>query len=237
MDKLYIIIPAYNEAMNIEAVAREWNEVLVKIGEAGSKLVIIDDGSRDDTYKKLCGMRDELQYLEPISKPNSGHGSTILFGYNYAVYNGADYVFQTDSDGQTLPSEFYSFWALRKQYPAIVGYRGHRQDGFSRIFVTKVLKLVLFLVFGLRIKDANTPFRLMSRGTLMKYLRKIPEDFNLSNVMLAVLMVQAKENILFLPITFRPRQGGVNSINFTKIVRIGIRAVKDFREIRRNLKQ
>lgn len=237
MDKLYIIIPAYNEEMNIEAVAREWHEVLVKIGVAGSKLVIIDDGSKDDTYKKLCSIKSELQYLEPISKSNSGHGATIQFGYNYADYNGADYIFQTDSDGQTLPAEFGHFWELREQYTAIIGYRGHRQDGFSRIMVTKVLKLVLFLVFGLHIKDANTPFRLMSRGVLMKYLSKIPEDFNLSNVMLTVLMVRAKENILFLPITFRPRQGGVNSINFRKIVRIGIRAVKDFREIKRNLKK
>ena len=44
------------------------------------------------------------------TKPNGGHGSTVLYGYRYAIENGADYVFQTDSDGQTPPSEFDEFW-------------------------------------------------------------------------------------------------------------------------------
>jgi glycosyltransferase involved in cell wall biosynthesis len=237
MDKLYIIIPAYNEEMNIETVANEWHEVLEKVGSPGSKLVIINDGSKDETFGRLVRMKSRLPYLEPVTKTNGGHGATVLFGYHYAISNGADYIFQTDSDGQTVPSEFYRFWEMRDRHPAIIGYRGHRQDGFSRILVTKVLKLVLFMVFRLRIKDANTPFRLISRAAMIRYLNRIPKDFNLSNVMLTVLMVKAKEDILFLPITFRPRQGGVNSINFRKIIRIGIRAVKDFREIKHNLRE
>jgi dolichol-phosphate mannosyltransferase len=235
MDKLYIVIPAYNEEMNIEAVAREWHEVIVKVGGEGSKLVIINDGSKDNTYDKLCELKESLTHLEPINKPNGGHGATVLYGYNHALENGADYIFQTDSDGQTLPSEFYQFWDKREQYPAIIGYRNHRQDGFSRVLVTKVLKLVLFLVFGLRITDANTPFRLIQRDVLAKYITKIPKDFNLSNVMLTVQMVKAKENIKFIPITFRPRQGGVNSINFKRITKIGRQAVKDFRQIKKSM--
>ena len=50
-DKLYIVIPAYNEEENIDDVVNEWHEVVEKINEE-SKLVIIDDGSRDNTYKK-----------------------------------------------------------------------------------------------------------------------------------------------------------------------------------------
>ena len=37
-------------------------------------------------------------------------GATVLYGYKYALKNGADYIFQTDSDGQTLPEEFEPFW-------------------------------------------------------------------------------------------------------------------------------
>ncbi|AZU63993.1 glycosyltransferase family 2 protein [Neobacillus mesonae] len=235
MDKLYIVIPAYNEEMNIEAVAREWHEVIEKVGGPGSKLVIIDDGSKDNTYQKLRELQKDLPHLEPVTKANSGHGATVLYGYNYAIANNADYIFQTDSDGQTLPSEFYQFWDLRKRHSAIIGYRNHRQDGLSRIFVTKTLKLVLFLIFRQKITDANTPFRLMNREVLEKCVQKIPKDFNLSNVMLTVNLVKMNENIKFIPITFRPRQGGVNSINFKRITGIGIQAVKDFREIKKGL--
>lgn len=236
MEKLYIVIPAYNEQETIEDVAREWHEVVKGIGE-DSRLVIIDDGSKDQTYSVLCRLKEELPQLEPITKPNGGHGATVLYGYEYALKQGADYIFQTDSDGQTLASEFGQFWDARAEYSVQIGHRNHREDGFSRVVVTKTLKLVLRLIFGLKITDANTPFRLMTREILEKYLPSVPENFNLSNVMLTVLFVNGKEKIRFLPITFRPRQGGVNSINLKRITKIGIQAVKDFRRIKKTMKE
>lgn len=234
-DKLYIVMPAYNEEENIDQVAREWHEVVAKVGPE-SRLVIVNDGSKDSTYAKLLELKQELPQLMPLDKANSGHGATLLYAYNYALKENADYVFQTDSDGQTIPDEFYPFWEEREKYAAIIGHRNHRQDGFSRVFVTKTLKLVIRMVFGVSVTDANTPFRLMPRATLEKYIPQIPKDFNLSNVILSVLLVHNKENVKFTPITFRPRQGGVNSINFKRICKIGVQAVKDFREIKKALK-
>ena len=230
MESLYIVIPAYNEEENIEAVAREWHEVIAKTGSE-SRLVIIDDGGKDSTYDKLLELQEELPQLEPITKANSGHGGTVLFGYNYALEKGAKYIFQTDSDGQTIPSEFWSLWEQRENYDIQIGHRKGRQDGFSRVLVTKTLKLVLFLSFGLWIKDANTPFRLMSAKSLQEYVGQIPKDYNLSNVLLTVIYEKNKQRIRYIPITFRPRQGGENSINFKKIIPIGKKALKDFREL------
>lgn len=235
-DKLFIVMPAYNEEANIETVAKEWHEVVTRIGN-DSKLVIFNDGSKDNTYKKLLELKETLPNLIPIDKPNSGHGATVLYAYNYCITNKADYIFQTDSDGQTLPSEFDSFWDKRKDYVAQIGHRNHRQDGFSRVFVTKTLKFVIWLVFGEKVTDANTPFRLMNREVLEKYIPQIPKDFNLSNVILSVLLVHNNENIRFAPITFRPRQGGVNSINFKRICKIGKQAVKDFWQIKKTIKE
>ena len=99
----------------------------------------------------------------------------------------------------------------------------------------KVLKFVLWLVFGLVVTDANTPFRLMDRRVLAEYLPDVPEKFNLSNVMLTVLFLYNNERVKFVPITFRPRQGGVNSINLPRIFRIGLHAVRDFYTIRRGM--
>jgi glycosyltransferase involved in cell wall biosynthesis len=234
MNKLYIVIPAYNEEANIRTVTKEWHEVVVKIG-ADSRLVIVDDGSRDKTYKILAEMEKELPQLTALTKPNGGHGATVLYGYRYALENGADYVFQTDSDGQTVPGEFWQFWESREKYSALIGYRIHRKDGFSRVFVTKVLRFALWCVFHLDIIDANTPFRLLKAETLSKYLPLIPSDFNLSNIILSVCLARYRENITFIPITFKPRQGGMNSMNLKKIVKIGVKALKDFIRIKKKL--
>lgn len=235
MEKLYIVIPAYNEEANIEAVIKDWHPVVEKIGK-GSKLVIIDDGSKDNTYQMMKDLTSSYPCLEPITKPNAGHGATVLYGYHYALDHGADYVFQTDSDGQTIPEEFWDFWKARKKYAMVIGHRKGRQDGFSRVVVTKTLKFVCRLCFGVKVKDANTPFRLMESKQLKENLKQIPENFNLSNVILSVIYAKKKQPVKYLPITFRPRQGGVNSINLKKIVKIGKQAVKDFRTINKCLK-
>lgn len=236
MDKLYIVIPAYNEEANIEKVIKEWYPVVERYhGDGDSRLVVIDDGSKDKTYEIMCHMQEGRPLLCPVTKPNAGHGATVLFGYQYALEHGADYVFQTDSDGQTLPEEFYQFWPLREQYAMIIGYRNKRQDGFSRILVTKTLKMVIWLCFHVSVTDANTPFRLMEARALRENIQWIPEGFNLSNVLLSVIYAKKKQLVKYIPITFRPRQGGKNSINLPKIIKIGRDALRDFIRLNKEL--
>lgn len=237
MDKLYIVMPAYNEEENIHAVVEDWYPIIEQVakGNPESRLVIVDDGSKDQTYKILEELAKDRPYLQPITKPNSGHGATVLYAYHYALEHGADYIFQTDSDGQTIPSEFVPFWEERDQYDMIIGFRNHRQDGFSRVVVTKVLRFVLWVSFGVWITDANTPFRLMEANSLKENIALVPENFNLSNVILSVLYVKKKQKVKFVPITFRPRQGGVNSINLKRIVSIGKQALVDFAKIRKQI--
>ncbi len=235
-DKLIIIIPAYNEEDNIKEVINDWYPVVEKYGGKESKLVIIDDGSKDNTYKIIKKESTNRPLLKPITKPNSGHGATVLYGYNYALNHGADYVFQTDSDGQTLPSEFEEFWKNKEDNDMVIGWRNTREDGFSRVLVTKVLKYVIRVCFKVKVTDANTPFRLIKAETLKKNIVDIPQDFNLSNVLLTVLLTKRDYRIKYIPITFRPRQGGLNSINLKKILKIGKQAFKDFRKINKVIK-
>ena len=235
MDKLYIVIPAYNEQDNIDEVVKDWYPVVEKTGP-DSRLVIIDDGSKDATYEKLLALAKDRPQMEPVHKENGGHGATVLFGYNYAIEKGADYIFQTDSDGQTLPSEFDEFWNLREEHDMVIGHRKGRQDGFSRVFVTKVLKAVCLICFHVNVQDANTPFRLMKAESLKKEIAYIPKDYNLANVIVSVLFIKKGYKVKYLPITFRPRQGGVNSINFKKITKIGQKALKDFIQINKIIK-
>lgn len=236
MEKLYIVIPAYNEEANIETVIREWYPVIEERSE-DSRLVVIDDGSKDSTYAKMQALAADMPKLEVLTKPNGGHGATVLYGYRYALEHGAEYVFQTDSDGQTRPEEFPQFWEKRKEYAMVIGHRKGRQDGWSRVFVTKTLKFVCLLCFHVKVTDANTPFRLMQAEQLKEHLTIIPENYNLPNVILSVLYAKKKQPVLYIPITFRPRQGGVNSINMKRIFKIGKQAIKDFRTINRCIKE
>lgn len=237
MDKLFIVIPAYNEEENIRQVIDDWYPVVeAHNGDGESRLVIIDDGSKDSTYKIMQEYAKERPLFEPITKPNGGHGATVLYGYHYALKHGADYIFQTDSDGQTLPSEFDAFWKQRRQYDMVIGWRKGREDGASRVFTTKVLKLVIKVCFGVTVTDANTPFRLMKASTLKEQIKLVPKDFNLSNVIITVIYTKKGLKVKYMPITFRPRQGGVNSINLKKIFKIGKQALKDFREINKAIR-
>ena len=235
-DKLFIIIPAYNEQDNIRQVLDDWYPVIESHNGCGeSRLIIVDDGSKDDTYRIMKEYAMEHPLFKPITKTNRGHGATVLYGYHYALDHGADFVFQTDSDGQTLPSEFEQFWDQREAWDMVIGWRNNRQVGGSRIFVTRILRLVIRICFGVSVKDANTPFRLMKADTLRRYIDLIPNDFNLSNVVLSVIYAKKGCRVKYLPITFRPRQGGINSINMKKIFKIGRQALKDFRQINRVL--
>lgn len=236
METLYIVIPAYNEEANIRQVIEEWYPVIERHNEnTMSRLVIIDDGSRDNTYAIIKECAQSRPFLSPITKTNAGHGATILYGYHYALAHNATYIFQTDSDGQTTSDEFEQFWNRKEDYDMVIGHRNHREDGISRIIVTKVLKFIIKLCFGVWITDSNTPFRLMNAASLKECMLLIPNDFYLANVMLSVIYTKKGYRVKYLPITFRARQGGVNSINITRIMKIGKQAWKDFKEINKTL--
>ena len=109
MDKLYVVMPTYNEEANVRDVVRSWYPVLEGKNDE-SRLVIADGGSKDRTLDILHELEKELPKLVVISMPGTDHGTKVWALYDYAIKNHADYVFQTDSDGQTQPSEFPAFW-------------------------------------------------------------------------------------------------------------------------------
>lgn len=235
-DVLYIVIPAYNEEANIKRCIDDWYPIIEKYcGEGASRLVIIDDGSKDKTYSIMQEHVKTRPLFLPLTKPNGGHGHTVLYGYRYAIENGADYIFQTDSDGQTDPAEFEQFWEMRDIYDAILGNRVERGDGKDRKFVENTVCFLLRIIFGVKVKDANAPFRLMKSSLVDRYIRKLPEDFNIPNIMFTTYFVYHNEKVKFLPITFKARQGGMNSINIKKIIKVGWKAVSDFQRLRKEI--
>ena len=234
-DVLYVVMPAYNEEDNIEQVVNAWIKVL-RYASADSRLVIADSGSKDETHKILLKLQKKYKQLKILKKTNQYHGPKVIALYKYAIKNGADFIFQTDSDGQTDSSEFKEFWNIRHKYDGILGVRRNRGDGKTRAFVEKIVCFLLRIFFGVKVPDANAPFRLMRSEMVKKYIDKLPEDYEIPNIVLTAYFAKNEEKLLFKDVTFAPRVAGENSINIKKIFKVGAKALKDFLFFRKNMK-
>lgn len=236
MEKLYIVMPAYNEEENIKTVIEEWYPILEGKAE-DSRIVIADSGSKDKTHEILVEMKsDEFPKIEILPNTNQYHGPKVIALYDYAIKNGADYIFQTDSDGQTNPDEFEAFWNERAEYDGIFGNRTVREDGKDRAFVEHTVCTLLKLYFGVNVPDANAPFRLMKAETVEKYLYRMPSDYNLPNIMMTTYFAFYKEKLNFKEISFKARQAGVNSVNISRIIKIGWNALSDFKKFKKGMR-
>ena len=237
MDSLYIVMPAYNEEENIKKVVEQWYPILENKDEK-SKLVIADCGSKDKTHEVLLELKEtKFPKLEILETDNQFHGPKVIALYDYAINNGIDYIFQTDSDGQTNPNEFEEFWKLREKYEGVFGNRTIRGDGKDRAFVEKVVCFLLKIYFGVKVPDANAPFRLMKSEVVAKYIDRLPKDYNLPNIMMTTYFAYYKQNIIFKEISFKPRTAGVNSVNIPRIVKIGWKALGDFHSLKKGMKR
>ena len=236
MDSLYIVMPAYNEEANIEATIKQWYPHLNGKHE-NSRLVVADSGSSDNTHNILINLQKDYPQLEILSNTLQYHGPKLIALYDLAIKNNIDYIFQTDSDGQTNPDEFSAFWEVRNEYDGIFGNRTVREDGNDRAFVEKVVCFLLRLYFNVKIPDANAPFRLLKSDVIKKYLYRMAPDYNLPNIMLTTYFSFYNEKFCFKEISFKPRQAGTNSINIPRIIKIGCNALSDFSKFKKEMKK
>ena len=105
MDSLCIVMPAYNEESNIEETVKNWYPIL-EGKSADSRLVIADSGSTDATHEILINLKNIYPQLDILVDTEKQHGPKVIALYDYAIKKGFDFVFQTDSDGQTNPMEY-----------------------------------------------------------------------------------------------------------------------------------
>jgi glycosyltransferase involved in cell wall biosynthesis len=202
-------MPAYNEEEIIETCVREWyDEVIAKL--PGSELIVVNDCSKDATGDVLARLAAELPGLKAVQPDrNGGHGKALRFGFRYATQ---EYVFQTDSDRQHKPAEFWLLWEQREHNDFVFGIRVERADGTFRLFITRSMRYLNFLIWGIWIRDANCPFKLMRRGALMKVLQQIPEDCFIPMVMVSILARKYRFRVAEVLVTHLPRRGGQQSL-------------------------
>ncbi len=204
-----IVMPAWNEAEIIEACVREWyDEVVSKI--PGSELIVVDDCSTDATGAVVTRLGEELPGVRCIRPAqNGGHGKALRVGFEQATQN---YIFQTDSDRQHLPQDFWALWNQREHADFIFGIRKQRADGSIRLVITRSMRLLNLMVWGVWVKDANCPFKLMRRNALRSVLANIPRDCFIPMVLVSILARKMKFLVAEVEVEHLPRTGGTQSL-------------------------
>lgn len=228
---LWVVMPVYNEQASVGQVLDEWLPVLRSL-KIQFVLSAINDGSTDGTLEIL----NEKERLNPevkiYSKPNTGHGRSCLYGYREALQAGADWILQIDSDGQCDPKYFPNFWMGRNKHNVLMGFRYYRKDGWLRFLVSRIVTLVVFIAGRVWIWDPNVPYRLMTSKALHQALQSIPDDFELSNVLISARL-RRRNKIKWIPIVFRERHGGSPSVKASLPVKQGVLLFKQFLQERK----
>lgn len=231
---IVLVMPAYNEEDAISEVVKEWRAALQRLGYPFSMLVI-DDGSRDGTAAVLARLAESSEgQVRVIRQPNNGHGRACRRGYEMAVAAGAGWVLQVDSDGQCDPAYLEAFWNAAREADCVFGVRTRRDDGPARAMISRLCSRLGGWAAGCRLSDANVPYRLIRAAALQNALRRVPEDIDMQNVAITVALRRvAGLRWAEVPIHFRQRRAGDNSIRLPQIARMGWRMLHDLRRVSR----
>lgn len=159
-----VVLPAYNEGKNIRGVIEKVFSFL-KGNFSDFEIIVVDDGSRDDTYSVCQAVKAELgSALEVLRHlKNRGYGAALRTGLFSAAKN---LVFYTDSDRQFDITELLKFTEAINNADYVIGYRLDRKDPFIRRLAARGYNWLIRMVFGLKVKDIDCSFKLFRKDCL-----------------------------------------------------------------------
>lgn len=157
---IWIIIPAYNEENII-------GDVLKELFSLGLKLVVIDDGSQDNTYRVA---RDIIKnypgkgyiYHHPI---NRGLGATLKTGIEAVLQKNADILVTFDADGQHNPKDILPVCQpiLNGQADVVIGVRDFNDMPLVKKISNQIMNLITWIFYGARVNDSQSGLRAFNR--------------------------------------------------------------------------
>lgn len=161
--KIFIIIPAYNEAKVIGKVIKDLKR------NKYENIIVVDDHSKDDTSK--AAEKEGAVVLKHII--NRGQGAALKTGNLYAINQDAKIIVHFDADGQMLVSDIEKMIApiIDKKADITLGSRflgkAHNIDSGKKIML-KLARYVVYILYGLWLTDSQNGFRAMNLGAAKK---------------------------------------------------------------------
>ncbi len=163
--KTCLLLPAYNESKTIGQIIQETSEFI-------SEIVVIDDGSLDETAEIASGYG--VVCLANVT--NCGKGSALRKGFAYALKHGYELVFTMDSDGQHDPTDIPRFLAHfdNTQPDILIGARETKNPRtsmpFHRRINNRLISYVGSKLCGQRVPDFQSGYRLI-RANVLRQVR------------------------------------------------------------------
>jgi dolichol-phosphate mannosyltransferase len=189
---LAIVIPVYNEEENVQVLLEDFYTILTEEG-INYTIFIINDGSTDGSIQKLESLARYIPNLELLSKKNSGHGPSLIKGYQLALAH--QWIFQFDSDYQYSLSAFRELWRRREEYDLLIAERKERKASWSRHGITMLLTFLASLLYGKGIHDINVPYRLIRATQLRAALSYIHPDSFAPNTLITAYFIKRRLRI------------------------------------------
>ena len=207
MNKILVIMPAYNEAESIQRVI-----LSVKKEISQADILVINDGSRDTTSHIAKGLG-----VTVIDLPyNMGIGAAMQTGYRYAAAHGYDIAVQVDADGQHPPDQVKYLLSpiVEQRADVVIGSRflgkGKYHPSFVRNIGMKIFSILVSLIMGRRATDTTSGFRAVNTKAIRFFAQNYPEDY--PEVEAVVLLHKAGFHIAEVPVKMEARVGGQSSI-------------------------
>lgn len=165
LKELSVFFPAYNEESNIERTIETAFGALPDVAEK-YEVLIVNDGSKDKTeqvVKKLIKKYPQLSLI--THNPNKGYGEALKTGFYQTKY---DWITFTDADGQFDFSEIDKFVDIQLQTDAdlVIGYYKKRAVSFRRKLNTWLWQQIVYVLFGLNVRDIDCGFKLINRRVI-----------------------------------------------------------------------
>ncbi len=207
MNRILIIIPAYNEEESLPGVIQD-----LRSNVPDADILVVDDGSCDRTAAAAVQAGVKVASL-PF---NLGIGGAMQTGYQYARENDYDVAIQFDGDGQHVASEIGALLdpLLQGRAEIVVGSRflkrGEYRPPFFRKIGIWIFSTVLSAILGMPVTDTTSGFRAANRRIIGFFACVYPEDY--PEVESLVLLHRAGMTIAEVPVRMRDRTGGRSSI-------------------------
>ncbi len=180
---LSIVIPAYNEKESLPTLLEEITEVCGSLGEY--EVLVIDDGSQDDSFQWLKSVREQYTNLIPIRfSCNVGKAFALSEGFKRAK---GRFIVTMDADLQDDPKEIPNlFKKLEEGFDLVSGWKKKRFDPLGKTLPSKFFNFVVRIASGTHLNDFNCGFKL--------YRRKVTSQLNLYGDLHRYIPVMASWN-------------------------------------------